>query len=78
MQQYQKEQGERWHTISHIPDVTISWLAAEMICYCSQGTYDLKPCSCGHPFSFVPDEWHDHCSHAQPERCGCLFHCHKP
>ncbi|KAK2440176.1 putative disease resistance RPP13 protein [Trifolium repens] len=24
MQQYQKEQGERWHTISHIPDVTIS------------------------------------------------------
>ncbi|GAU20836.1 hypothetical protein TSUD_120280 [Trifolium subterraneum] len=23
-QQYQKEQGERWHTISHIPDVTIS------------------------------------------------------
>ncbi|WJX60319.1 hypothetical protein P8452_45543 [Trifolium repens] len=24
MQQYQKAQGERWHTISHIPDVTIS------------------------------------------------------
>jgi hypothetical protein len=79
MQQYQKAQGERWHTISHIPDVTISWLAAEMRCYSSQVhmTWNHALVGCGHPFSFIPDEWLDYCSHPQPERCGCLFHCRK-
>jgi len=29
---YQKEEGERWHTISHIPSVSISWMTAKMRC----------------------------------------------